>query len=96
VMVDNAHPIFKTARQLYLKEISTLTIMPPAKPVIQHKGEVIMATAGLGKGTIFAVGDPWLNNEYVDGRKQPPQFENFNAAEDLTRWLLRQSAAGRK
>ncbi|HEV7473987.1 MAG TPA: glycoside hydrolase family 88 protein [Pyrinomonadaceae bacterium] len=96
VMVAPGHPIFKTATQLYLKEISTLTIVPPAQSVMQHKGDVIMATTKLGKGTVFAVGDPWLYNEYVEGRKLPPQFENFKAAQDLSRWLIRQSAAGRK
>ena len=93
VMVDNGHPIFKTARQLYLKEISTLLLTPPAKPMMNHNGDVIMAVARLGRGTVFAIGDPWLYNEYVDGRKLPPQFENFKAAQDLSRWLIRQSQA---
>ena len=93
VMVPPGHPIFKTAGQLYLKELSTLVVAPPAKAVMQHKGDVIMATARLGKGTVFALGDPWLYNEYVDGRKLPPQFENFKAAQDLSRWLIQQSAA---
>lgn len=93
VQVDNGHPIFKTARHLYLKEISTLSLTLPAKPVLQHKGDVIMAVARLGQGTVFAIGDPWLYNEYVDGRKLPPEFENFKAAQDLSRWFFRQSAA---
>ncbi len=92
VMVESGHPILKTARQLYLKEISTLALSPPAKPVMQLKGDVIMATARLGRGVVFAIGDPWLYNEYVDGRKLPPQFENYVAAQDLSRWLLLQSA----
>jgi unsaturated rhamnogalacturonyl hydrolase len=41
-----------------------------------------------GKGTIIAVGDPWLYNEYVDGRKLPNVFENFEAAKNLAQWLL--------
>jgi unsaturated rhamnogalacturonyl hydrolase len=48
-----------------------------------------MAVARLGKGSVFAVGDPWLYNEYVDGRKLPPEFENYKAATDLSRWLLK-------
>jgi unsaturated rhamnogalacturonyl hydrolase len=96
VMVDNVHTIFKTAKQLYLKEISTLSLTPPAKPIMQHKGDVIMATARLGRGTVFAIGDPWLYNEYVDGRKLPPEFDNFKAANDLARWLLQQSPARKK
>lgn len=93
VVVDNGHAIFKTAKQLYLKEISTLSLAPPAKPVMQHKGDVIMAVTRLGRGTVFAIGDPWLYNEYVDGRKLPAEFDNYKAAQDLTRWLIQQSPA---
>ena len=93
VMVNAGNPIFKTAKQLYLKEISTLSLTPPARSVMQHKGDVIMAVARLGRGTVFAVGDPWLYNEYVDGRKLPAEFENYKAAKDLSRWLLQQSVA---
>ncbi|HEV7747143.1 MAG TPA: glycoside hydrolase family 88 protein [Pyrinomonadaceae bacterium] len=96
VMVNANNPIFKTAKQLYLKEISTLSLLPPARPIMQHKGDVIMAVSRLGKGTVFAVGDPWLYNEYVDGRKLPPEFENFKAAKDLSWWLMQQVPAARK
>ncbi len=85
------HPIFKTARALYLKEISTLTIAPPAKSVFEDRGDVLMAVAKHGKGTIFAVGDPWLYNEYIDGRKLPAEFDNYKAAADLSVWLLQQA-----
>lgn len=91
ILTRDDNPIFTTAKRLYLKEISTLAVTPPATPIISDKGDVIMAVAKLGKGTVFAVGDPWLYNEYVDGRKLPPDFDNFKAAQDLTRWLIRQS-----
>jgi len=96
VMVNQGNAIFKTAKQLYLKEISTLSLAPPAKALMRHNGDVIMATARFGRGTVFAVGDPWLYNEYVDGRKLPAEFENFQAAKDLSRWLLQQSVARRR
>jgi unsaturated rhamnogalacturonyl hydrolase len=85
------HPIFKTARALYLKEISTLALATPAKSVLEEKGNVVMAVSRLGKGTVFAVGDPWLYNEYVDGRKLPAEFDNYKAANDLSLWLLQQA-----
>jgi unsaturated rhamnogalacturonyl hydrolase len=50
-----------------------------------------MAAAKYGNGTVFAVGDPWLYNEYTDGRKLPPQYKNYAAAEYLGKWLLQQS-----
>ncbi len=91
VKVPEGHAIFKTARSLYLKEISTLALTKPAASVLEHNGDVVMAVAKHGKGTVFAVGDPWLYNEYVDGRKLPPEFDNYKAAKDLARWLLERS-----
>ena len=91
LLVTPPHPIFKTARNLYLKEISTLKVAAPARPVLVDNGDVIMAVAKLGKGTVFAVGDPWLYNEYTDGRKLPADFDNYKAANDLTRWLIQQA-----
>lgn len=88
--VGDGDPIFKAARRLYLKEISTFALSPPAKPVFQDSGDVLMAVSKVGRGTVFAVGDPWLYNEYVDGRKLPPTFDNFKAARDLTKWLIQQ------
>ncbi|HEY0408400.1 MAG TPA: glycoside hydrolase family 88 protein [Pyrinomonadaceae bacterium] len=96
IAVPFGHPIFRTARELYLKEISTLAIAPPAKPLLEDKADVIMAVARFGKGTVFAVGDPWLYNEYVDGRKLPAEFDNYEAARELARWLIEQSSGKSK
>jgi hypothetical protein len=49
-----------------------------------------MAVAKYGKGTVFAVGDPWLYNEYVDGTRIPKEYENYNGAVELVNWLKRQ------
>ena len=83
--------IFKTTKKMYLKEISALEIKAPAKALITKEGDVIIATTKYGKGSVFAVGDPWLYNEYADGRKLPAEYENYKAAEDLVKWLLAQS-----
>ncbi len=83
------NPVFTTTKKMYLKEISALQVKAPAKPLITKEGDVIMATAKYGKGTVFAVGDPWLYNEYVDGRKLPAEYENYKAGEDLAKWLLK-------
>jgi unsaturated rhamnogalacturonyl hydrolase len=37
VKVPDGHSIFKTAKRLYLKEISTFTLTPPAKPMLKTK-----------------------------------------------------------
>lgn len=65
------HPIFSGVRQIYLKEICSLTLTKPAQTVLQEDGHVFMASSHFGKGLVFAVGDPWLYNEYVDGKKLP-------------------------
>jgi unsaturated rhamnogalacturonyl hydrolase len=91
ITVADGNPIFKTARTLYLKELSTLNVSSPAKAVLEASGDKIMATAKYGKGTVFAVGDPWLYNEYVDGRKLPAEYQNLQAAQDLSAWLLAQT-----
>lgn len=85
------HPIFKTSKKVYIKEISTLKLSKPAKPAFTSGKNVVMATAKVGRGTVFAVGDPWFYNEYVDGRKLPAQYENFKAATDLVNWLISQT-----
>jgi len=83
--------IFRTAQKVYIKEMSTLALSPPANAHFVDSGHVIIAVARVGKGTVFAIGDPWFYNEYTDGRKLPPVFENYNAARDLAQWLLRQA-----
>jgi unsaturated rhamnogalacturonyl hydrolase len=91
VMVDTQNPVFPNAKTLYLKEVSSLALRPSAKPVLTHNGAVFAATAKFGKGTVFAVGDPWLYNEYTDGRKLPADYENFKAAQELSKWLIGQT-----
>lgn len=90
VLVPANHAIFKTARKLFVKELSVLSLKSPAQSSISAEGDVIIATAQYGKGTVFAIGDPWLYNEYVDGRKVPIElgYQNFNATKDLAKWLL--------
>jgi len=90
VMIPAGNPVFKTAKKIYIKEISTFNITAPAKSVLDHKGEVAVAMAKYGKGTVLAVGDPWFYNEYLDGRKLPADFENFKAANDVVAWLVQQ------
>jgi unsaturated rhamnogalacturonyl hydrolase len=91
IEVSSGNEIFKTASKLYLKEISTLKLSGKAKSILDWNGDKVMAVARHGKGTVFAVGDPWLYNEYTDGRKLPADFQNFQAAQDLSAWLLAQT-----
>lgn len=86
--IPAGNEIFKTAKRIFVKEVSTLSLSGDAKAVVSDNGETVMATAKHGKGMVFVIGDPWLYNEYVDGRRLPAEYENFKAAQDLSRWLI--------
>ncbi|HPH18497.1 MAG TPA: glycoside hydrolase family 88 protein [Haliscomenobacter sp.] len=91
VPVPAGHPIFSGISKLFVKELVTLNLSGKAKASISEGGDVIMATAKYGKGTVFVIGDPWIYNEYVNGKRLPPMYENFQAARLLAKWLLEQS-----
>jgi len=86
--INTGNEVFKTAKRIFVKEVSTLSLSGDAKAVLTANGDTIMAAAKYGKGTVFVIGDPWIYNEYVDGRRLPAEFENFKAAQDLSRWLI--------
>jgi unsaturated rhamnogalacturonyl hydrolase len=91
VKVNEKNKLFKTARKLFIKELATLELKSPATPILSKEGNTIAGIASYGKGKVFIMGDPWLYNEYVDGRKLPAEFENYKAAEDLVKWVLQAS-----
>ncbi len=90
IEIAAGNEIFKTTKKIFVKEVSTLSLSGNAKAVVSANGDTIMAVSKHGKGTVFVIGDPWLYNEYVDGRRLPAEFENFKAAADLGRWLIAQ------
>ncbi len=89
--VDPRNVIFKDVKKVYIKEYSSLSVNSPAYPVFKQGNLNVAAVAKIGKGTVFAVGDPWFYNEYTDGRKIPPDFQNYQAAEDLVKWAIEQT-----
>ncbi len=91
VVITN-NPIFKTAKKVFLKDVCSIGLTGNAKPALRAtNGAVIAAIEHYGKGVVFAVGDPWFYNEYVNGRL-PADYENDKAANDLASWLLSQAA----
>jgi unsaturated rhamnogalacturonyl hydrolase len=93
VMIPKGTGVFTYPHQAYLKEICTITLSKGAKSVITDKGDMLMAVAKVGKGTVFAVVDPWIYNEYVDRRnKVPLEFDGFDAALDLAGWAVQAAA----
>jgi unsaturated rhamnogalacturonyl hydrolase len=80
--------VFRPSLKMYLKEVSALQIQAPATSIAHNGTSDVMAIAPYGKGWVMAVGDPWIYNEYVDGRKLPASFENFEGAKTVANWLL--------
>lgn len=85
------NPVLKTAKHIFIKDASSIAISNLAKPILKTTdGKNVMVSAKYGKGTVLAVGDPWLYNEYVNGRL-PAKYENDKAANDIASWLIKQT-----
>jgi len=73
-----------------MKDVCSIGTSGPAQPILKNKNNAtVIAAAKYGKGIVVAIGDPWLYNEYTNGRL-PAKFENDKAADDLAKWLLKQ------
>ncbi len=82
------HPLFKGVSKIYIKEVSDIRLRKSARAVLKVNGKVLMAEVNYGKGYVFAIGDPWIYNEYIDHALLPESFENLKAAKNLTDLLL--------
>jgi unsaturated rhamnogalacturonyl hydrolase len=82
------HPLFNGVNKIYLKGVSDINISGTAKAILTENGKILMAENHFGKGYVFAIGDPWIYNEYIDHDRLPESFENRKAAENLTELLL--------
>lgn len=87
VVVPAGNEIF-SAKNLFIKEYSSLKLSNTAKSLLKDAtGDDVMSVTKFGKGKVFVIGDPWLYNEYVDGRKLPTTYDNLGAAKEWVRWL---------
>jgi unsaturated rhamnogalacturonyl hydrolase len=86
-----AAPPFTHPYVLYMKDTCSIKLSGNAVPLLRDKvGDLLMASAKFGKGLVFAVTDPWVYNEYTDGRKLPAEYDNFDGGVELVDWLLAQ------
>lgn len=85
------HPLFKNVSKIYLKEVSSIICTNNAKTVLAEDGHVLIAECNYGKGHVYAIGDPWIYNEYIDHWLLPESFENKKAANNLVELLLNKS-----
>ena len=90
VVLDGSGPIFHHPHTIYVKDVCTISVKAPAVSVLREGDDIFMATAKYGKGTVYAFVDPWLYNEYTDGRKLPAMYDNYAGGMELVRWLLEQ------
>lgn len=85
---SSAKSLFKTSNRIFLKDVCSISISGKAKSILKDKnGANVIVSSEYGKGTILAVGDPWLYNEYVNGRL-PVEYENDKAMNDVASWLM--------
>ena len=64
-------------------EVAPLKVSAEVKVLLADHGTPIMALAQAGKGEVFALGDPWIYNEYIDHKN------NRAIAANLFRNLLK-------
>ncbi|MET0635694.1 MAG: glycoside hydrolase family 88 protein [Chitinophagaceae bacterium] len=91
VKTPEGSKIFGSVKKLFIKEFSSLALSLPAIPVLTNGSDTVMAISRYGKGVVLAMGDPWIYNEYLDGRKLTPDFQNYPATVEWARWLLGQA-----
>lgn len=86
-------PIFQHPYTIFMKDTCSISVRAPARAVLTKNGDVMMATAKYGRGTVFATVDPWIYNEYTDGRKLATlEHDNFAAGQELVRWIVEQAS----
>jgi unsaturated rhamnogalacturonyl hydrolase len=88
--IDGKGPVFHHPHTIYVKDVCTITVSNSAHSVLAEGDDIFMATVKYGKGTVIAMTDPWLYNEYTDGRKLPALYDNYAAGKEFVRWILKQ------
>jgi unsaturated rhamnogalacturonyl hydrolase len=90
IPVSGGGPIFQHSHMLYMKDTCAISLKYPAKALLEDKAGIVMATAKYGRGTVVAIVDPWLYNEYTEHRN-PARQDNYEAGKEFVSWLLKQA-----
>jgi unsaturated rhamnogalacturonyl hydrolase len=83
LIATGSHAIFESGLQVYLVEVAPLRVSGKTEVLFESNGTPLMALAHYGSGTVFALGDPWIYNEYI-GHK-----DNRRVATNLFRMLMK-------
>jgi hypothetical protein len=83
ITVTSSSPILGNQLRAYLVNVAPLKLTnPEAQVLIDDNGTPIAALVPHGKGLVFAIGDPWIYNEYIN------RADNREMAENLFRSLI--------
>jgi unsaturated rhamnogalacturonyl hydrolase len=66
IAVNGDGPVFFHPHVFFMKDTCAISVKSPAVALVHDGADTAMATAKYGKGTVLAVVDPWLYNEYID------------------------------
>lgn len=88
-----AEPPFTRPTTIYMKDTCSLSLSGDAAPLLTWNGDTLMAMARYGAGLVVAVADPWLYNEYTDGKKLPAPYDNYGAGKEFVAWLIAERKA---
>jgi unsaturated rhamnogalacturonyl hydrolase len=83
LIATGPHPIFESGLSVYIVELAPLRVSGGAEVLLEDKGTPIMALAREDKGIVFALGDPWVYNEYINHK------DNRRIAANLFRLLMK-------
>jgi len=83
LIATGTHPIFESGLSVYIVELAPLRVSSGVEILLEDKGTPIMALARSGKGMVFALGDPWVYNEYINHK------DNRRIAANLFRLLMK-------
>ncbi|MGC2638216.1 MAG: DUF4350 domain-containing protein [Acidobacteriaceae bacterium] len=87
---------FTHPHTIYMKDTCSLALSGKTVPLIVWKGDTLMGWTRFGRGIVVAVTDPWLYNEYTDGKKLPSFYDQQAAGREFVRWVIEQRKAGRR
>jgi len=90
IAIDGKGPVFHKPHTIYTKDVCTISVSGPAESLLREGDDIFMATARHGKGTVIAMVDPWLYNEYTDGRRLPTEYDNYSGGVEFARYILQQ------
>jgi unsaturated rhamnogalacturonyl hydrolase len=79
---------------IYMKDTCSLTLSGKAVPLLVWKGDTLMGWTRFGRGMVVAVTDPWLYNEYTDGKKLPEIYDQQAAGQEFVEWVVQNRAQG--